>query len=64
MMDTLDQFTTVRDGDLVLRLSAQDAAVLQEPALALAKQALAALSARYGYTPTGPILVEIFGKHE
>ena len=64
MMDTLDQFTTVRDGDLVLRLSAQDAAVLQEPALALAKQALAALSARYGYTPTGPILVEIFGKHD
>ena len=64
MMDTLDKFVTVRDGDVVLRLHKDEAPVLQEYALPLAHQALSTLSARYEFTPKGPILIEIFPKHD
>ena len=64
MMDHLDTFVTVRDGDLVLRMSKEEAPVLQEYAVSLAHQALNTLSARYEFTPRGPILIEIFPKHD
>ena len=64
MMDTLEKFVTVRDGDVVMRLHQDEAAVLQEYAMPLAKQALSTLAARYEFTPRGPILVEIFPKHD
>ena len=64
MMDTLDTFTTVRDGDVILRMHKDEAPVLQEYALALAHQALTTLAARYEFTPRGPILIEIFPKHD
>lgn len=63
MLDTLDKFVTVRDGDLVLRLSKEDAP-LQEEALALAHRALKTYSDKYEFTPRGPILIEIFPKHD
>ena len=46
----------MRDGDVVMRLDAQEAPVLREYAMALAKQALSTLAARYEFTPRGPIL--------
>jgi tetratricopeptide (TPR) repeat protein len=64
MMDTLDKFVTVRDGDVVMRMHQDEAPVLQEYAMPLAKQALSTLSARYEFTPRGPILIEIFPKHD
>jgi cellulose synthase operon protein C len=64
MLDTLDKFETVRDGDLVVRMSKEEAPVLQEYAIPLAHQALKALSARYEFMPKGPILIEIFPKHD
>ncbi len=64
MMDTLDTFVTVRDGDLVIRMDKADARVMQESVVALAKQAMAAMTKRYQFTPKGPILVEIFPKHD
>ena len=64
MMDTLDKFVTVRDGDVVMRLDKGEAPVLQEYAMSLAHQALNTLAARYEFTPRGPILVEIFPKHD
>jgi len=64
MLDTLDKFVTVRDGDVVMRLSKDEAPVLQEYAMPLAHQTLKTLSARYGFTPKGPILIEIFPKHD
>ena len=54
MMDTLDKFVTVRDGDLVSRMHKDEAPVLQDYALPLAHQALDTLSARYEFTPQGP----------
>ena len=64
MLDTLDKFETVRDGDLVVRMSREEAPVLGEYAVSLAHQALTALSARYEFTPRGPILIEIFPRHD
>jgi tetratricopeptide (TPR) repeat protein len=64
VMDKVDKFVTIRDGDVVMRLDAQEAPVLREYAMALAKQALSTLAARYEFTPRGPILVEIFPKHD
>jgi tetratricopeptide (TPR) repeat protein len=64
LLDTLDGFVTVRDGDVILRLSKDEAPVLQDYAMSLAHQALATLAARYEFTPTGPILVEMFPKHD
>ena len=64
MMDVLDKFVTVRDGDVVMRLDKGEAPVLQEYAMSLAHQALTTLAARYEFTPKGPILVEIFPKHD
>ena len=64
VLDVLDQFTTVKEGDLVLKMHRDEAAVLREYAMPLAQDALKTLAARYGFTPTGPIVVEIFPTHD
>jgi len=64
MLDKVDKFVTVRDGDVVMRMDANEAPVLQEYAMPLAHQALNTLSAKYEFTPRGPILIEIFPKHD
>jgi tetratricopeptide (TPR) repeat protein len=64
LLDTLDTFVTIEDGPIVLRLHPDEAAVLREHALPLAREALRTLSARYGLTPQGPILVELFPRHD
>jgi tetratricopeptide (TPR) repeat protein len=64
VMDKVDKYVTIRDGDVVMRLDPQEAPVLREYAMALAKQALGTLAARYEFTPRGPILIEIFPKQD
>ena len=64
MMDNLDKFVSVTEGDVTLRMSPEEAPVLQEPAMRLTQQALKTLAAKYNFTPKGPILVEIFPKHD
>ena len=64
MMDTLDKFVTVEDGDVILRMHKDEAPLLQDFALPLAHRALITLSGRYGFAPKGPILIEIFPKHD
>ena len=64
LMDTLDKFVTVPGKNLTIRLHEQEVAVLQPYLVPLAEQALADLSARYQFTPTGPILVEVFPRHD
>ena len=41
-----------------------EVAVMREHAIPLAKEALATLSKRYNFTPKGPILIEMFPKHD
>ncbi len=64
VMDKLDKFSTVRDGDLIVRMDKDEAPVLGEYALPLAKRALDTFSKRYEFVPRGPILVEIFPVHD
>ena len=64
MMDTLDEFETFERGDVILRLHPDEAPVLGEYALTLAQEALDVLSARYEMTVEGPILIEIFPRHD
>jgi tetratricopeptide (TPR) repeat protein len=64
MLDKLDQFAVVKDGDIVFRMSKTEAPVLQEYAVPLTQQALKTLAARYQFTPTGPLYVEIFPDHD
>ena len=64
MLDTLDEFETFEQGDLIVRLHPDEAAVLSPYVLPLAQQALDDLSARYAFQPEGPILVEVFPRHD
>jgi len=64
MMDKLDKFVTIRDGDIVVRMNKDEAPVLRDYAIPLAHEALTTLSARYEFTPRGPILIEIFPRHD
>lgn len=64
LLDTLGGFQTVQDGDLTIKLHADEAGVMREYAPALAKEALAALSKRWGFAPKGPLLIEIFPSHD
>jgi tetratricopeptide (TPR) repeat protein len=64
MLDRVDKFETVRDGDLIFRMAKDEVPVLQDYAAPLAHQALKTFSSKYEFTPKGPILVEIFDKQD
>jgi tetratricopeptide (TPR) repeat protein len=64
MLDKLDQFAVEQDGDMTFKMQREEAPVLKEYAIPLAKEAFKTLSARYGFTPSGPIFVEIFPDHD
>lgn len=64
VLDALDNFETLRDGDFVFRLHKDEVGVMREYVPALAKEAMAQLSKRWNFTPTGPILVEVFPRHD
>jgi tetratricopeptide (TPR) repeat protein len=64
LLDTLEKFETVEDGLVTLRLHPEEAPVLREHALPLARSALDTLAARYNHAIEGPILVEIFPRHD
>ena len=64
MLDSLDEFVTFEKGDLVVRLHRDEAAVLKDYVLPLAQRALDDLSARYEFRPEGPILIEVFPRHD
>ena len=64
MLDSLDEFVTFEAGDLVVRLHRDEAAVLKDYVLPLAQRALDDLSARYEFQPEGPILIEVFPRHD
>ena len=64
LLDTLEPFDTVREGDMVLRIAPAETAVMRHYAPQLAREAMAALVKEWEFTPTGPILVEMFPKHD
>ncbi len=64
LLDTLQKFDVVHDGDLTFKFQPDETAVLRQYAIPLAHDALRTLSAKYQFTPKGPILIEIFPKHD
>jgi tetratricopeptide (TPR) repeat protein len=64
LLDTLDKFETITEGPIVMRLHPEEAPILREYAMPLARQALDTLSRRYEFRPRGPILIEIFPRHD
>ena len=64
LLDKLEKFEVVREGDFVFKFHPDEARVLREYAIPLANDALKKLSSYYQFTPTGPILVEIFPVHD
>ena len=64
LLDKLEKFEVVQDGDLIFKFQPDETKVLREYALPLAKTALEKLSAIYQFTPKGPILIEIFPVHD
>jgi tetratricopeptide (TPR) repeat protein len=64
VLDHIDAMDTVVDGDLIFKFAKNEAAVLQTYAIPLAREAMAQFKERYAFTPQGPILVEVFPKHD
>jgi tetratricopeptide (TPR) repeat protein len=64
LLDSLESFQTSQSELVTLRLHPDEAPVLGEHALPLADQALETLSAKYHTTVRGPILIEIFPRHD
>jgi tetratricopeptide (TPR) repeat protein len=64
LLDTIDSFVRVEHGPFVFKFPKAEADVLKPYALPLADEAFKTFETRYGFTPQGPILVEIFGKHD
>ncbi len=64
MLDTLDDFSSFEAGGVMVRLHPDEAPVLRLYALPLARDAMAKMRERYGFEPQGPILVEVFPKHD
>ena len=63
LLDKLEQFEVVPDGDLVFKFDKTEAGALEPYALPLGHEAYATFQKRYGFTPKGPILVEVFPDH-
>ncbi len=63
LLDQMDRFVPVRSEHFIFRMSKEDGAVLPPYATKLADEAFAQMSKRYGFTPEGPLQIEIFPDH-
>ena len=64
LLDHLDTFTVVPHGEFIFKFAPQEADVLETYAVPLAEEAYEQFVARYGLRPDGPILIEIFDRHD
>jgi len=64
LLDSMADFRETRRGAFVIKASAQESDVLSPYAANLLEEAAAKLTAKYKFTPKGPIIVEIFQNHE
>ncbi len=64
LLDNLEPFDTIKEGDMIIRLAPDESPVMKNYVPSLASESLAALSTRWDFTPTGPILVEMFPRHD
>lgn len=64
LLDTLEPFDTIREGDMVIRLHPDEKDVMRQYVPQLARESMAALSKQWEFTPKGPILIEMFPNHD
>lgn len=64
VLDRVDTFETVTSGDFVFKFAKEEAPVLRTYAIPLGEEARKVFAGRYGFTPEGPILIEVFPKHD
>lgn len=64
MLDQLDTFEVFPHGDFIFKFPKAEAAVLKPYAVPLADEAYQTFSTRYGFKPKGPLLIEIFARHD
>ena len=64
VLDKIDKYTVVQHGPFIFKFSPEEAAVLQAYAVPLADEAYKTFTARYGFTPAAPLLVEVFPFHD
>jgi len=64
MLDSLDKFETITEGNIIVKLHPGELAVMREYVGPMAQQALEIFSKKYQFTPKGPILIEMFPKHD
>ena len=64
LLDRLDTFDTIREGNMVIRLHPDEKDVMRQYVPQLARESLEALSKRWEFTPTGPLLIEMFPNHD
>ncbi len=55
---------SIEAGPVIVKLHPNEAPALRHYAVPMVKDAMAQMAARYGFEPQGPILVEIFPKHD
>jgi tetratricopeptide (TPR) repeat protein len=63
LLDQMDKFGSVRSEHFVFKMAKEDLPALPPFATKLAEEAYQKLTARYGFTPEGPLQVEIFPDH-
>jgi tetratricopeptide (TPR) repeat protein len=64
LLDSMDSFRETKRGPFVIKAAAQESDLLGPYAANLLEEAAAKLTAKYRFTPKGPITVEIFNNHE
>ena len=64
MLDSLEKFEVMTDGNVVFKSHASETPVMREYVVPLAQQALDIFSKKYQFVPKGPILIEMFPKHD
>src|SRR5688500_5335639 len=64
LLDSLDKFVVEKSGDLIFKFDPGEAPIMREYAIPLAHDAVKTLSAKYQVTLKGPILIEVFPKHD
>jgi tetratricopeptide (TPR) repeat protein len=60
LLDQMDKFATVRSEHFVFKMAKEDEPILPPYAMKLAEEAYSRLTTRYGFTPEGPLQIEIF----
>ncbi|MCC7009166.1 MAG: tetratricopeptide repeat protein [Acidobacteria bacterium] len=64
LLDRLDGFDIVSHEDFIFKFAKEETAVMRVFAIPLAEEAYRQFVERYGITPKGPLLVEVFPRHD